>query len=439
MGAPPPDQALPVPGETNLFTAQLWFMESGAHGVEIGLRGSAGQGRVIIPFNSVATRVTALPSGLGVLLGVLGLTLLGLLSGIVGAAVRESVLPPGASPARGRRWGARAAMALTALGLITLLWGGWEWWEAEAAEYRHNRLYRSQPTEAHVDTNGARARLRLTLEEPDPRQVSPLVPDHGRIMHLFLLREPALDAFAHLHPVRVNRKTFDTPLPPLPAGEYTLYAQVTHETGFARTLTNRVAIPALASTAAGMLDPEDAWWAPEAHATADIGQPGGRYPLGPDLVIELRSEDLVLKREPVSLDFRVTRADGATVILEPYLGMQGHLVVRSLDGRAFAHVHPSGSFSMAAQQLFELRDAGKAPWRVEFGANDPACRLPGLEESTAAWLAQKPQKADGTISFPYEFTQPGPHRLWVQVRVDGRVRTGLFELTVGEHRRAGRG
>src|SRR5881392_3455280 len=31
QGAPPPDIAKLVPGETNLYSAQLWFMEDGAH------------------------------------------------------------------------------------------------------------------------------------------------------------------------------------------------------------------------------------------------------------------------------------------------------------------------------------------------------------------------------------------------------------------------
>src|SRR5215470_14379419 len=35
QGAPPPDVGKPVWGETNLYSAQLWFMEPGAQSVEL--------------------------------------------------------------------------------------------------------------------------------------------------------------------------------------------------------------------------------------------------------------------------------------------------------------------------------------------------------------------------------------------------------------------
>src|SRR5213593_4657261 len=63
-------------------------------------------------------------------------------------------------------------------------------------------------------------------------------------MHLFLVGE-APRAFAHLHPTRRNDIEFETALPPLAAGTYHVYADVTHENGFSETLTNHVQIPPL--------------------------------------------------------------------------------------------------------------------------------------------------------------------------------------------------
>jgi len=44
-GAPPPDLARLIRGETNLYSAQLWFMEAGAHTIQIEITGTAGRGR----------------------------------------------------------------------------------------------------------------------------------------------------------------------------------------------------------------------------------------------------------------------------------------------------------------------------------------------------------------------------------------------------------
>jgi hypothetical protein len=63
-------------------------------------------------------------------------------------------------------------------------------------------------------------------------------------MHLFLVREPDCAAFAHLHPVRRDSRTFENVLPPLPAGTYQLYAEITYENGLSETLIAPLDVPA---------------------------------------------------------------------------------------------------------------------------------------------------------------------------------------------------
>src|SRR5260221_2492362 len=237
QGAPPPDVARLVRGETNLYNAQLWFMESGSQSVELEITGANGTGRVTIPVDAVARRVLTMPKGLGILLAVLGSLLVLLLVSVIGAAVRESVLEPGIEPDLRRRIRGGLATGLTGVIIFLLLWGGKLWWDSEAADYRNNRLYR--PVEAAAQTRIENTQRILRIEITDPRfeRSAPFVPDHGKLMHLFLMREPKLEVFAHLHPVKLNRTTFETPLPDLPAGRYQLYADVTYETGFSDTLT----------------------------------------------------------------------------------------------------------------------------------------------------------------------------------------------------------
>ena len=102
-GSPAPDVAQLVPGEANLYNAQLWFMAEGAQSVEIEIGGSAGTGRATIPVDAVARRVMGVPKSLGIVLTMLGLALVAVLVSIVGAAVRESVVDPGLAPSQRRR------------------------------------------------------------------------------------------------------------------------------------------------------------------------------------------------------------------------------------------------------------------------------------------------------------------------------------------------
>jgi hypothetical protein len=103
------------------------------------------------------------------------------------------------------------------------------------------------------------------------------------------------------------------------------------------------------------------------------------------------------------LRFRVEDAAGAAVTVEPYMGMAAHLVLVSRDGSVFAHLHPSGSISMAAMQRFN----GAA------GAD--------LHAGHAVRLA-------GQVAVPYAFPRAGAYRLFVQVKRGGRVMTGAFDM-----------
>jgi hypothetical protein len=108
--------------------------------------------------------------------------------------------------------------------------------------------------------------------------------------------------------------------------------------------------------------------------------------------------------------------------LEHFMGMGGHLILRREDGAVFTHLHPSGSFSMAAQQLFELRVEGKAPTKIGRAEGEPICKLPALDP--------KANVAHDSLSFPYAFPKAGAYRLWVQVKVSGKVLTGVFDVNV---------
>lgn len=435
-GAPTPDIARPVRGEPQLYSAQLWFMESGSQSVEVTLRGTAGEASVQIPVTMMPTKVETMPPGLGTVLSLLGAGLVVILLGIVRGAVRESVLAAGEVVSRKRAWVARIAVLLACLVLALGLRLGKRWWDAEAQTYLNDTLYKPMASAVTVGQEGDRRVLRLELPDAELRQRSPIVPDHGKLMHLVLVSDPDQRVLAHLHPLKLNRRTFAVTLPAIPAGTYAFYAEVTYETGFAENLTGQVQVPETAArppTAGGLvvaLDPDDAWHVAAPDPKDDL-LPGRRITdLGGGFVMEWLDSKLVTAGEDISMRFQVRDSGGQPVPTTPYMGMMGHLFLRSVDGHLFTHLHPAGSFSMASQQLIELRAQGKAPSQIKFGALEPVCELPSVEDSLAYWNAQKSAGADHSFSFPWKFVDPGDYRIWVQVKLDGQIRTGAFDVAV---------
>ncbi|HEU0008462.1 MAG TPA: hypothetical protein VFT34_01455 [Verrucomicrobiae bacterium] len=419
-GSPPPDVCKPVAGEANLFHAQLWLMARGAYSVNVTVDSVHGSGKVIVPINSLATTRLPLPNYLGVLLALIGLFLFALAVTAVGAALRESVLEPGATPSTRRVWAGRAGVAGAALALALALYGGWQWWQSVDLDYRNNRMHKPIPALADVRTEAAQRVLRLTvLTTNEPRSGSPgwssLVPDHGKLMHLFLVREPGMDAFAHLHPLRRGMNAFESALPPLPPGRYGVYADVTHETGFSQTLTATAELPGdNAATPARLSDADDSWF---------VGQQAGTVgrlscALGDGFTMHWDRPNSLLTANEATLRFRVLGASGAPAELDPYMSMLSHAIVRRDDGSVFTHLHPAGSISVASQQVFQLRSGDKPPRRITPEMMENLCQAPSPE------LRRLP------IAFPYEFPKPGRYRIWVQVKTDGKVRTGVFDAEV---------
>ncbi len=423
-GAPPPDVAVPVPGAPGTWSAQLWLMQGSSYSVRVAVRGPAGPGVALVPVTAMPSQVLRMGKGLEEILAALALFLFAGAVSIVGAAVRESVLPPGEAVDGRRRNRARAMSLLAAVLLAFALWQAKHWWDGVDSQARQDlyKPFRIRTSARLAGGSGGQAgRPALDLRIDDERRAewTPLMPDHGKLMHLFLLREPGFDAFAHLHPVAQGADAFLAALPPLPAGTYRVYADVVHESGFPQTLVDTVKIPALPAPApdsAGPApDPDDSWRATE---PLPKGAPHG----GPKLCRLENGGTMLWHQETPAVDrettlrFVVQDADGRPASLEPYMGMRGHAIIARDDGKVFIHLHPMGTASMAAQEVFakkELEEEGT-----------PAPALAGM-----AGMAMG--GAGGVVSFPYEFPQPGRYRLWVQVKVGGKVQTGVFDVEVG--------
>jgi hypothetical protein len=400
---------MPVPGDPALYMAELWFMTASSYQLAVDVDGPVGRGAVVIPVLALATAERSMPPWLGAVLAGLGIFLtVGLLT-LVGAAVRESGLPPGAEPDGMRRRRARIGVAVAGVLAALALWGGNRWWAAEASSYKQSVLYRPFNAVVSMKRQGERRMVTLSIRDqrwngmPVPQsRYNALIPDHGKLMHLFLVRAAEPEALAHLHPIARTAAglDFDADVPPLPPGRYRVYGDIVHESGYAQTMVGSVDLEGDVGGSAAPTDVDDSSFSgpafPEAPTVAyDLGD-------GSRLVWERGDEPIAAGAER-DLRFRVQNAAGAGVSVEPYMGMAAHLVVVSRDGSVFAHLHPSGSISMAAMQ----RLTGSV------GADSHAGHARPLE---------------GRVDIPYAFPKAGAYRVFVQVKRGGRVMTGAFDV-----------
>jgi hypothetical protein len=239
------------------------------------------------------------------------------------------------------------------------------------------------------------------------RSIDDLVPDHGHIMHLYLMREPGLDVAFHLHPVLQRGGVFELPLPSVPAGHYKLYADIVHQSGFPETL---VASLDLAGQPAGRELSGD-----DGSATAPswtLSPPVSKTFLLPDgyKMEWTQPAGPVHAKQANSFQFRLLNPDGgAPRDMALYMGMLGHAAFLKTDGSVFAHVHPTGTVSMAAYNKAQGQNGG--------GQGGMA----GMDMSSDSGLPNQ-------VSFPYGLPSVGRYRAFVQMKHGDVVETGVFNM-----------
>jgi hypothetical protein len=408
-GFPPAaDSMEPVPGVPQSFTGKVWLMASGSWDIRIHVDGAQGQAQLAVPVPAMARRTLPMQTALGTLLfGLMLFLSIGVVS-IAGAAAREGVLEPGIPPsARHTRRGRIAMVIATVVVLGTLALGNW-WWGAEAADRVHTMLYQAPALNVSLQTGN---RLVLQIDENYWHQLRKdswsmrLVPDHGHIMHLFLLRIPAMDRFYHLHPAQSQEGSFTTDLPHVIAGHYEVFADIVRESGFPETMVREIDLPEIGGKP--LTGDDSLAIAAPLGDSKSLSETAAALPDGGRMIWQRdRSAPAIGKLS--FFRFRIEDDHGNAVSdLEPYMGMAGHAVFVRSDRAVFAHVHPAGSIPMAALDIAQ-KDAG-----VPLGS---------IHQHGAALPPE--------VSFPYGFPQPGDYRIFVQVRRAGKVETGVFDTHV---------
>jgi len=418
---PPADAAQRVSGAENVFSAEVWIMTEGSHALRIAVEGPQGEGRTVVPVNAVNLAPSPMPTWLKASLIVLGLLLAGGVAVIPGVMTREAGLLPGVLPTEARQKRGMTAGVAAGLAALFVLAGGWIVWQQTDRDYRNNRLYRQLPISATatLETGVRLLELERLPDERGSRAWPALSTDHGKLMHTFLIREPDLDIFAHVHPVPGRDDRFLSALPPLPGGTYRVYADITGENGLSQTLTASVVLPeaptasAVPDSGEPVPDPDDSWrtgtgFAPPAALPIAVSELPGGYRM------TWENPEAGRDRTQGELRFSVTDATGQSAVLEPYMGMMGHAAIRREDVAVFTHLHPTGSISMASQEILTPKEGG-----ADSAVMDHSMHLGhGVQTNR--------------IIFPYEFPQSGPYRIWVQIKTAGQVMTGIFDVEVQE-------
>jgi len=467
-GTPKADPMIAMPGEPGKYEGELWFMNSGTSSVQVIMQANGETFEAVVPVMAWPTAKNSMTTELGVPLAILGIFLVILMVTIISSAMSDSIRDPGKdrNPTADKR--RKYGVAIGSVIMLLILWGGKTWWDSESEIYNDflfkpiqaNSTVEAQPEgnylQLEIDTN--------TLSQgKTTRKLSFIVPDHGKLMHLFLIRKGDLDVFAHLHPERIDSLNFKVKLPIIPPGDYHVYADITRYTGFSETIVSDFSISEksdfqLVSNPKVILGPDDTYTFSNpvsgkiTSLDGDImicGKPGIKTDLagGYSAVWETDGEKFETGAL-YNLDFALFDPEGKPAKLEPYLGMMGHAVVLKHDGTVYIHLHPTGNYSMGSQQmLLERFESGKIGFQnlptglsfqdsidqvIEVFNLLPEAERDSLLMGNMVHLDKNDPEHEGhsMVIFPYSFPQPGNYRIWVQVKIDGKIVNGAFDVEV---------
>jgi hypothetical protein len=439
---PVADQMKQSAQDKSFFTGALWIMASGSWQVRFTVNGAQGKGVLSIPVAATSSSTRGMQTGLGLLLGGLGLLLVAGVVGIVGAAARDAQLPPGAVASESARRRAFIGMGIALVLTIAAVWFGNEWWKGEADNYARY-VYKPLTMQAALASNQT---LTLKIEDPGwlkSRKIDDFVLDHDHLMHLYMIREPGMDVVYHLHPDQVAPGEFQLPLPSVPAGTYSLYADVVHATGFPETLVGSITLPEISGRplagddAKGVAQPLPASRGTTPTCGADpVAGPRFKLPDGYTMVWNNPAPQPA--KTPEIFTFSLLGVDGMPAPdMALYMGMPGHAAFVKQDGTVFAHVHPSGTVSMAALMMAAAENQPGYSLRTQAQSNqsqagsprfDAMAAMPGMAMQPASEPSTRPPS---TVGFPYGFPTPGAYRIFVQMKHSQTVETAAFDACAG--------
>ncbi len=457
-GSPRSDEG--VMTEAGKYEGKIWLMENGAASVKVVIEGARGKGEVLIPIAALSTAQRQLPSSLGWVLAGLALLLVGIMTTIIGASTGDSLLKVGENENNLTKKRRLVGSTIGASFCGLLLFGGNMWWNAETADYQRN-IYRPYTATSSVSLRNGQRILNFKIDSASVkgRSMSFIIPDHGKLMHMFLVKEGSMEVFAHLHPSRKDTLTFEAPLPNMPAGKYLIFADVLRYHSLQNTITDTVEIPQTPKVNVMpmlMGDSDDTFVVTNAlnksaNSVVDesitiCGSPGVKTKLqdGSSIVWEEKPNQKLIAGKVYDLKFSVLAPDGKPAELQTYLGMMGHAAVIKDDASVYIHLHPNGTYSSTAVQVLQKRideTSNKRPnlnnaKKFRDSVDNVLAKLQSMTEAERDKLLMGDMRHEanghhnGQVTFPYVFPKAGHYRIWLQVKREGKILTGVFDANV---------
>ena len=408
QGAPPPDLLNKLADAENFFEGELWLMDFGAYNINVELFKGNNREIINIPINSIATEIKPMSFQVSLILFCFMLILLFGATNIITIAYRESTTPYNQKIKSEKIKKSRLVMFGSFGLLIFILYAGNKWWNDTEISYREN-LYVPMENKVQLISNGNQNILQIffTDELWLGGMIPDLMPDHGKIMHLYLIHENH-SQLCHLHPKinKENKNLFEVVLPEIEYGKYYLYMDITLESGFSSTLTNEINyitdnIKQLKYTNLNS-DKDDSYISNNFQHQLEW----------------VNKKNLFNINENIYLTFQTQTLNGIPSKIEPYIQMGGHGAILKNDHSVFVHIHPIGTISMASQELYNQNDA------IE---NSGICYFGIAEDSLKIYFKNQ----NSIVNFPpINLDKPGDYIMWIQAKSEGEIITQKFDFKI---------
>ena len=411
QGAPPPDLMTHVKGEKNTYQAELWLMDFGAYNIQMELFRNDKSEIINIPINSIANQIIPMTTTVSIILFLLMLLLVAGLTNIITIGYRESALQDPSNIDSERIKKSYIVQIVSVLIICIILYLSNNWWIHIEQAFMKN-LFKPLENEISLVKNDKQHILQILITDEAwvEGRIADFIPDHGKIMHLYLINKNHKQ-LCHLHPQRndSNRNLFEVVIPSIEYGKYYIFIDVTLESGGTQTLINKIDYNLNNITNQQKIkylfkDKDDSYIQ---------NNPSYHFQW-------LNKKNTYLSDKEINLDFQILDQLNNPVKLEPYIQMGGHGAILDSLGNVFIHIHPIGTISMASQELYNQ----------EYNIQKSGICYFGIPSDSITNYAENFNQSSFLSFPPLILEKEGKYFMWIQGKSNNEIITEKFEFVV---------